>query len=64
MDTISMCILTDDNAALCDVFHTAHIGEKDCNRVIIMPKTSFLKWSVRHYSDKLSLSDFRPNEVR
>ncbi len=58
LDTIAMHVLTDDNATLCDVFHTAQEGKLDATRVFIMPQTSFPGWLLQRTLDKFPLSDF------
>ncbi len=58
LDTIAMHILTDDNASLCDVFHSAQVGERDCTKVFVMPQTSFPAWLLRRTLDKFPISDF------
>lgn len=44
IDVIASHVLTDDNAKLCNVYHSCLPSDKDCTKVYIMPKNTFSKW--------------------
>ena len=44
IDVIATHILTDDNAKLCNVYHSCLPSDKDCTKVYVMPKDTFPKW--------------------
>ena len=44
IDVIATHVLTDDNAKLCNVYHSCLPSDKDCTKVYVMPKDTFPKW--------------------
>lgn len=44
IDIIAAHILTDDNANLCNIYHSCLSSDKDCTKVYVMPKEAFPKW--------------------
>ena len=44
IDVIASHVLTDDNAKLCNVYHSCLPSDKDCTKVYVMPKNTFSKW--------------------
>ena len=44
IDVIATHVLTDDNAKLCNVYHSCLPSDKNCTKVYIMPKDTFPKW--------------------
>ena len=41
LDAVSAFAMTDDGGKLCDIFHTAKLGEKDCTKISVMTKNKF-----------------------
>ena len=50
IDIIAAHILTDDNANLCNIYHSCLPSDKDCTKVYIMPKNTFSKWLLLYES--------------
>ena len=44
IDVIASHVLTDDNAKLCNIYHSCLPSDRDCTKIYIMPKSSFSKW--------------------
>ena len=44
LDTLAAHLLTDDNALLCDVYHTSFASDRNRTNIYIMEKEHFLSW--------------------
>lgn len=58
LDVISTFIMTDDSGLLCDTYNMTELGERDCTRVSIMNKDSFLGWLTERENSLESITDF------
>lgn len=50
IDVLASHVLTDDNAQLCNIYHSCMVSDKDCTKVYIMPKELFPKWFLIYES--------------
>ena len=57
-DIIAACLLTDDTALLCDVFHTISFGPKDCTTILLMTRDKLPGWLKSLNSPAVDISDF------
>lgn len=52
IDTIAAYLLTDDNAALCDLYQTSFRSNRNCTRVYLMSKDQFVDWLLEREQHK------------